>query len=427
MKRKLSFILIIAVLIVALSGAIISANGAVNVEHVAIENKGTHYEVILNFNSEKSHENVGKEYGAKILKSIPDYEAVMDSYIAEVAADDDTYDLFMKRVNDIKPQIDKAYCDEIRGIASNFTGKDQDIRGDGKLSTNEMFLMNLCPDVARPTQCCAMGVYGDRTKTNDNIGFRILDWYEGSQSQLAKIQAVVVFKNSKKSICTIGYLGYMGCISGFNDNKVFGAILDSGTGEPYTSQSERSYPLDLRHALEHYTTIDGVASYLKSPVRNYTYGHLIFFSDSKVSKVLENNISGKTNSLREVRTEKSEFNDGITWDIDNSLGTVNSYLLKGNLDNQKGNPYNTERFNSMKSELKGKGDKLMLNDIKKIASFYRGEAPGLQEDGDLYNVRTQQIIVFEPSKCEYQVFFRPVSGILPKVPVFEKISVSFDK
>ncbi|WP_024832469.1 C45 family autoproteolytic acyltransferase/hydolase [Ruminiclostridium josui] len=425
MKKRLLHLLSIIVLVTSLNLGFITINAAETTQRVTITNKGSHYEVILNFKGEKSHEKIGKEYGSEILKSVPEYEAIIDSYLAEITSSDEVYNLMLQRINDIVSQIDKDYVDEIKGIASNFTGKDKNVRGDGKLSTGEMFLMNLCPDVVRPSQCSGAGVYGSKTEKNDNISMRILDWYAGSENQLARIQSVVTFKNSKKSICTIGYLGYMGCISAFNDNKVFGAILDSSTGEEYSSKSKRSYPFDLRYALENYTTINGVASYLKSPIRNYTYGHLILLSDDKVTKVLENNISGKENSIRDVRTEKSELNEGITWDIVDSVGTVNSFMLKGNLDNYSNNPFNTNRFYSMKKVLKEQGEKFTFDNMKAVASYYQGEEPGLQNDGDLYNTRTQQIIVFEPAINRYEVFFRPVTGELPKIPVFEKIPVLF--
>ncbi|EPR09490.1 C45 family autoproteolytic acyltransferase/hydolase [Ruminiclostridium papyrosolvens] len=425
MKKRLLYLLSVIVLVTGLNLGALTTNVAEATQKVTITDKGSHYEVILNLKGEKSHEKIGKEYGSKILKAVPEYEAIVDSYLAEITSNDEVYNLMLQRVNDIIPQIDKDYVDEIKGVASNFTGKNDNVRGDGKLSTGEMFLMNLCPDVVRPSQCCAAGVYGDKSENNDNISMRILDWHAGSENQLARIQSVVTFKNLKKSICTIGYLGYMGCISAFNDNKVFGAILDSHTGEPYTSQGKRSYPFDLRHALENYTTLNGVAAYLKSPVRNYTYSHLIFLSDAKVTKVLENNISDKENSLREVRTEKSQLNEGISWDINNAIGCVNSFILKGNLDNHSDNPSNTNRLYSMKKVLKEQGEKVTFDNMKAVASYYQGEEPGPQIEGDLYNTSTQQIMVFEPAKNRYEVFFRPATGNLPKVPAFEKIPVLF--
>lgn len=48
--------------------------------------------------------------------------------------------------------------------------------------------------------------------------------------------------------------------------------------------------------------------------------------------------------------------------------------------------------------------------------------PGSRLNGDLYNVNTKQIIIFEPDSLELELFFRPKSGILPVEPLFEKVS-----
>lgn len=100
-------------------------------------------------------------------------------------------------------------------------------------------------------------------------------------------------------------------------------------------------------------------------------------------------------------------------------------MLKGNLDNHSDNPSNTNRLASMKKAIKEQGEKFTFDNMKAVAAYYQGDKPGLQKDGDLYNTRTQQIIVFEPSISRYEVFFKPLSEDLPKVPVFEKIPVLF--
>lgn len=183
--------------------------------------------------------------------------------------------------------------------------------------------------------------------------------------------------------------------------------------------------MDLRYALENYKTIDEVANYIKSPDRQYTFSHLIFLCNPSTGKVLENNISSGENCIREVRTEQSELNGNIVWDISGSIGCVNSFLLKGNLDNHSSSISNTSRFASIKSELLSKGDSVTLDELRTIASFHKGKKPGEQTAGDLYNTRTQQIIIFEPNKLNLEVFFRPKDGNLPHVPTFEKIPIAF--
>ncbi len=424
MKKYLGFGIII-ILVMNLVGCTNNKEPFLSNEPISIINRGTYFEIVLDFTTGKSNYDMGAEYGAMILKAIPEYELILDSYIAEMAGNNQDYNYLLARVIDIKPQVHQDYVDEIEGIASNFSGLDQNIRGDGKLSTEELFLINLFPDVVRSAQCSAFSVFGERSETKETITARILDWYSGKENQLARIQAVVTYKNSAKSFCTIGYAGYIGCISGFNDDRVFGSILDAGTGMTYSSLNKYSYPMDLRYALENYQTMDDIADFLKSPDRKYAYSHLVFLSDPSESKVLENNIGGGGNNIRDIRTEKSKLNDNIVWDISDSIGCVNSFVLRGNFDNHSNFLYNTARYQSMKNELKSKGEEVSIDEIKSIASYYSGKAPGEQTNGDLYNTGTQQIIIFEPGKLNLEVFFKPANDTLPVVPLYENITVSF--
>lgn len=67
---------------------------------------------------------------------------------------------------------------------------------------------------------------------------------------------------------------------------------------------------------------------------------------------------------------------------------------------------------------------LNITQLKNIITYKTGLMPGKTEDGDLYNERTQQIIIFEPYKYNLQVFFRPLNG-LPSEPIFTTVNVAF--
>ncbi len=403
-------------------------------DHVTITTKGSHYEVVLNFNN-ISHYNMGAEYGRKILQTVPDCVSLLDSYLAEISRDDATYQVFMNRTELIKPQIPQEYRDEIDGMASNLSDGAVNGRGDGKLSPTEIYFLNLIPDVARETQCAAMAIFGNLSATGKTMVGRVLDWYQGSQNQMAKLQAVMTFKNGAKSICTIGYLGFMGVLSGFNNDKVFAAILDSSTGSPYSASGKRSYPLDLRYALENCSTMDKVANYMTSASNPYAFSHLIFLANSTNSEVVENNIS---TPFRQVRTALSALNPGIgdfntTYGSNVFVGCVNSFILNGNTNIHTGEQANTARWSKLTSGILINvimdpiGYKVTLNDLKNYISYDGGDGPSLKSDGDLYNKEldseTQQIIVFEPDTFNLQVFFHPV-GNLPADPTFESIPVS---
>ncbi len=393
-------------------------------ESVIINNKNSYYEVIFDFNSGKTHYDIGREYGRKISQEVPDIENLLDSYIVQVSFFN--YDEYIRRVNDIKPQLAQEYIDELDGLAEIASTK-ENVAGDGLISADEIYLLNLLPDVLRGTQCSALSVFGDLSETGKNMVARNLDWFPGIGYELCKIHSVLTIKNGTKSICTIGYLGLTSILSGFNDDGVFASILDSNTGSEYSSNNKYSYVFDLRYALENYSTLAGIADYMDE--HSYAFNHLVFLSDEEESKVLENNFSGNGVDMHKgLRSYGSVLNPGVTWDLVNAIACVNSFILKGNHDNHTGKLSNTGRWNSIKTLLNtGRNNDgiVSLTELKNIACFYTGDIPDSPEDGDLYNIGTLQIIVFQPDSFNLEIFFQQ-PFTMPDVPTFNKVSVKFE-
>lgn len=391
-------------------------------ETAVLADKGTHYEVVLTFEKGVTHRQVGEAYGRAILKTLPDFEAIVDSYLSEIARNDDgTYREFLRRTAAIRPQVPAEYRQEIEGLASRFSGKSANVRGDGKISVDEAFFLNLIPDVARGCQCNALAVYGPRSKTKDTLVERTLDWKDGSTHQAARLQAVVTIRHGRESVCLVGYLGFLGVVSGFNSHGLFAAILDSPTGRPYAAEGRHSYPMDLRRALESGKAMTDVAAAMTAPANHYTFSHLIFLADPAGAGVIENDVSGH----RRLRRENSPTTGQLPWNIPHSLAAVNCFLIKGCTDNSHMYGINRPRWDSFKRELQAKGPVVDLAGLKQVAAFHTGATPGKQPNGDLYNSMTQQIIVFRPATRHLEVFFRPKKGPLPAVPTFENITVAF--
>jgi hypothetical protein len=395
---------------------------------VSIIDKGRYYQVVLDYEHGGTPCQIGEAYGQAIIRAVPDFEKNVDSYLAEIAClnGSDAYCELIRRAQQLKQNIPQEYREEIEALAKAFSGGTTNQKGDGKLSVDEIYLMSLVPDVARAHQCSVLSVFGPRSTTGKTITGRVLDWPSGSNHQVEKLQAVIVIRNFEKSICLIGYVGLLGCISGFNNDHIFAAILDSPTGEPFSIENKRSYTFDLRYALENQNTLSKVAGFMADPKRNYTFNHLIVLSDAKRSGILENNISGKGKDIRRaLREDNSPLNNGIEWNFPNAVCAVNAFMLKGNHDNFTGVPSNVERWNNFKSELRDAGETVSAEQLKQIVSFYPGADPASSKGGNIYNCYTQQIIIYQPATDELEIFFRPRNGELPVRPVFEKVNVDF--
>ncbi|ACL76668.1 C45 family autoproteolytic acyltransferase/hydolase [Ruminiclostridium cellulolyticum] len=394
---------------------------------VTITDKGNYFNVALDFTKGLSHRDIGKEFARGILSVVPDYEALVDSYIAENLFKSEYKEAFW-RVEDLKAQIDKNYREEIEGMSEVFSGGDKNVRGDNKISKDEFFMFNLFLDMIRSTQCSFVSVFGSKSTTGKTITGRILDWYGGNKNQLPRIQAVITMKNTKGSICSIGYMGFMGIITGFNDKKVFAAVQESTSGAAYSSAGKRSYPLDLRYALETTENMESTIEFMKDKNKQYAANHLIVFSDPDESKVLENNFSGRGTGAvrvrRAVRMDESKLNKGITWGIKDAVASVNSFILEGNTDNHTRNKFNTRRWKYIKDQLSGRQSNFSPEDIKKIMTYTKGSPRALLDTRYLYTKATLSMAVFQPDTLKLEIYFFPRNTLkVPDKPTFEEISV----
>ena len=185
--------------------------------------------------------------------------------------------------------------------------------------------------------------------------------------------------------------------------------------------------IDIRYALENFSTIEGVAKYLSS--REYTFSHQIFLADSKTSKVLENNLND--GGIRALRGANSKLGENIDWEFDNAVAAVNTFFLEkhyrgGGVDPRWTN-IRHELANKLRKSEHGEVEKVTLNELKEIATFYnRGEGddyPG-SSMGDIYNSMTQHIVLFEPGTFHLEVFFRNGSASPVRNPSFTTVPIT---
>lgn len=391
-------------------------------EPVTIGNNGLYWNVVLDYGCHVTRREMGYAYAEHIYRALPDIQSILDSYLAEqVPGPSIVYRRMMARVHNILPQVDPELREELEGLIDYHIevicgGKEPSSEAnDGILSRDEFSFLNLYPDAGRATACSGVSVFGSRSATGNPITLRILDWDAGQQHQLNRLQAVTTIKNGKKSVGIIGYLAMLSIITGFNDDGLFVGILDSPSGAAYPWGAKNSYVFDLRYSLENFSTLQEAAEYMKDTDKRYAFNHNILMADRQACAVLENNISGEgTNMRRELRTYDSQLNPGVEWGFADAIGVVNSFLLNGNHDNHTHNSSNTNRFETMKSQLAVKGETVTKEELIEI-SF----------ESSMYGYSSQHIVIFDPTSSGVDVFFHPKTGNNPGIPVFETIDFDF--
>ena len=404
------------------------AGATVSEGAVTIEPRPQYFFVTLDFTKGRSHRQVGKDYGRAILRVYPDFEGDVGAYLFQAATVLLLWgNTLTERVADIRPSLDPEYRDEIDGLASS-------LKGSATFSGADLaYVYNLLPDVLRATQCSGFGVWGSQSALGTNIAYRTLDWYGLLTQPFPRVQAVTRLVYPDGSLYLVGGLGHLGVISAINPRtRIMAAILDASVeDEAYRSAGRRSYPFDLRHALERAGGLEEIAAYLAAPARDYAIGHLIMLADPRRTSVLENNTArAGTAPRRALRTDTSELNPGVPWGRTEMLGIVNAFMLKGQRDNFAtglGARVNQRRWALMRDRIASHTGPLSIQDVKGIMTAYWGSEPGTLysplSSGDLYNSDTQQMLLYVPASNHLEVFFRPKDGAIPNMPEFIEVKL----
>lgn len=265
----------------------------------------------------KNGTEIGIALGESVKAAFPNIKQKMDAYLTQFIGQiayrtgDSSQDIFdfyaVPRINAIKPNIEQRYRDEVSALGSQLGLSYTDILGDGDLSSNELWALQLVADIARLTNCSGFGVFGDYSASGSPIVGRNLDWY--TTANLRTLQAITVYVYGNRAFINIGIAGFVGVLTGFNSNGLFAGILDSPMGGIYPDPpyNKRSYVFDLRNALENQTKISEASNVLYN--KQYAFSHNILFADTTDVQVLEHpqGVNGQ------LRTAESQLNFDLSW------------------------------------------------------------------------------------------------------------------
>ena len=386
----------------------------------------SYYDVTLDY-EKGDRASVGKAYGTLIREQMPDYIDIMEPYVYEnirMAYDGNYTEAAVEaREKILFDSYRPEYKEEIAAFAEGISGGTHGIKEDGILSFEEAVLAQMIPDALRPTCCSALSLWGSKTTTGDRITLRNLEWNLGSDNQMGKIHAVTHMKNGERSLTAISVLGLLDIISGINDDGVFAAILDVGSSqhEAYVCEGRKCYTMELRFALEEYSTARGLGEFMVSESGNYTWCHNLIISDKNdsfcaedcVSQVVE---SGMGKSI--LRDCNTPILKGLSWDSPDSLCVVNSFASAGNQDGFSGSYSNIIRFAKYNEWVKAK-DKFSPKDVKDLITQETVEQYAVQ---NVHGAGSAQLILIDYHTGSVQVAFSGADGVSDK-PDFIEVDV----
>ncbi len=363
----------------------------------------------------------GRAYAEATLKAFPDCHEITEPYLYEnimsgFPALKDDYDPVEERMYYLAETLRPEYKEELYAFAEGLSGGVHGYAKDGHISYEEALTFNLIPEGLRGTACSALSLWGDKTATGENVAVRLLDWHLGSDNQMCKMHAVIHANKGERSYTGISFLGFISVVSAVNDDGVFGAILDVGSGnEPYICKDKKCYTYELRYALENFSTAEEVGSFMVENSADFTWSHNIYVTDKTHNFCAEDAagaLQDKGGGFSVLRDCDTPVMEKLKWDSKDSLCIVNSFASKGNQDGFFGNSNNIVRFEKY-NEWVSSGSRFTLGQIKTMLTREKVDQGKDDDEARVNNVRNQgtvQIIIVDYSTGKVQVSFTGADG-----------------
>jgi len=275
--------------------------------------------VILNMDaSSDDGTQIGTLIGVEVKKNFPDVEQQYDSYLTFLLSPSQ-FKQFIPQIKALKAVIDPAYQAEVDAIAAVWQLNTRDELGDGKLSIDEFWLLQLLPDLTAINKGSAFAVANRRDK--NPIAARNVDWK--STTDLKSLQTISLYHYEDRTLVNIGFAGLVSVISGFNDQGLFVSLIDAS--ELQTSNAplpQAASGFELRDVLK---KMDKIALASQELARkSYSRSHQILLADTENVAVLEQ-VAGETGTLRQT---DSTIVDEMPWNNNQQLAVVNCFVLK---------------------------------------------------------------------------------------------------
>lgn len=303
-----------------------------------IEAKAHYYDVTLDL-TDGGHYAAGAAYG-EVLRQLPfSYEEQLEQYLYDsfgllygTLEESVRYDVILERTRTIKAALAEPYRQEMDGFSAQFSGGDTGLVRDGRISSDEADLLHLIPDVLRETACSAITVDGSRTASGKRLTARLLEWDLGKENSMADAHCVLHLQQGEQSLISVTSLGLLDVITGVNDDGVFAGILDVGSAHAeYDSAGKISYTYAMREGLEACKTAKEFGDFMVAHAPDFPYNHNVIITDENDAFVAEDcHVSSEGRPL--LRDRSTPLLDGLQWNAEGCLCTVNAFAAKGQYD-----------------------------------------------------------------------------------------------
>ncbi len=321
---------------------------------------------VIQIHAEKlSPLDIGLEIGRQSKLVFADIEQRYDSYLSARLNQMRFDDMLKGSLPELKRHVDRVYQKEVEGIASSWSLIYENKLGDGFLSWDEYWLLNLLPDIGLPANGTGFGILNQVSKENSTIIGRNLDFI--STPELRSLQAITVYNYADRVVVNIGFAGIISVVTGFNDSGLFvahfNAAPDSSFQNPFRVKEKdelKAHVFTLRKALDSFKSAKQAINYISKNIYGVTNNTLV--ADKKNIQVIESSRFGKVN----VRQWLSKVRPNKHWDHKSQVAVVDCHVLLSMIDNcrRAKDNYRWDRLRALASYTSN--NKADTQDISKI-------------------------------------------------------------
>lgn len=352
----------------------------------------------------------GIALGRSSQQQFPDITHHYDAYLSSVLAPQRFAHIQQHLLPTLLQQLDTEYQQELEGVISAWGLHRNNQLGDGQLSRDEYLILNLLPDIGFMPDGVGFGVFQFTSINNTPIIGRNLEM--PSTPALRALQAITIYQYHDRQVVQIGFAGLLTLFTGFNDRGLFLAHFNAEPGLTHQKATaftpmRGSRAFELRHTLQHATSVKQAVQQLATHKHNFSYS--IFIADREQASVLEYP-AGQTGLKRSWH---SQLKPSRQWPAKQQIAVVDCLVLAQTPDTCR--------------DVK---DSIRWQRLRELALF-NANAPANVTDisaimfdtaNDLYEIfspKTLQSLVYQPGSNTLWLYTAPAEGDHPANPTHQ--------
>ena len=330
------------------------------------------------------------------------YDRYLNANISQIRFDD----LLRRRLPKLRKSIDLRYQKELEGVASAWSLIYDNKLGDGFLSWDEYWLLNLLPDMVVPANGVGFGVLSQLSSEGSTIIGRNLNFK--STPELRSLQTITVYEYEDKAVVNIGFAGIVSVLSGFNDSGLFVSQFNATPGSSYQNSRHlknknnavQAQGFILRKALETSASTREASKLISKGIIGISSSMLV--ADKISIQVLELPAFGKA----KIRKWNSHTYPSKLWNRKSQVAVVDCHVLRAMSNNciRAKDSYRWDRLRSLAVFTSSK--KANVQDVAKIMLDKSNKY------NEILSEDTVQSMIFLPSSGHLYLYAAPIEGVV---------------